>query len=120
MEEERKTLDLDELFGQARAIKVKWGGRFYELVRLEALGPKPISRFQALQEKASNLQKISLDGEITDEQDQQIIELFDEMLKMLCKELPVSQIPFAAKSKVLEFYITETQGKNSLDIAQTT
>jgi hypothetical protein len=118
MAEERKALDLDELFGQARALKVKWNGKEYELLQLEALGPKSISQFQALQKKTQALQMVSISGEITDEQDREIVELFDQMLAMLCKDLPVKEMPFAAKSRTLEFYVTETQGKNALDIAQ--
>lgn len=119
IDEKRKALDLDELFGQARAVKVKWSGKEYELVRIEALGPKSISRFQGLQNKTSQLQMLSLNADITDEQDKEIIDLFNEMLLMLCKDLPVLEMPFAAKSKCLEFYIVETQGKNALDIPQT-
>lgn len=118
-ENKGKALDLDELFGQARAVKVKWAGKEYELARIEALGPKSISRFQSLQNKTSQLQMLSLNAEITEEQDTQIIALFDEMLLMLCKDLPVKTMPFAAKSKCLEFYVVETQGKNALDIPQT-
>lgn len=114
-----KALDLDELFGEARAVKIRWQSKEYELMRLEALGPKSISRFQKLQKMSSQLHMESLTDEITEEQDQQIQNLFDEMLSMLCKDLPVVLMPFAHKSKALEFYIVETQGKNALDIAQT-
>lgn len=117
MAEEKKVLDLDALFGQARTVKVKFGGKKYELVRVEALGPRAISQFQKLQKKSNQLQMKNLDGEISDQQETDIIALFDQMLGMLCQDLPLSEIPFAAKARTLEFYVMETQGKNALDVA---
>jgi hypothetical protein len=118
MTEEHKALDLDELFGQARAVMVKWQGKEYELIRLEALGPKAIMRFQSMQKKANELRSASmLKKQLTDEQSADIESLFDEMLTMLCQKFPVKTVPFAAKTKALEFYITETQGKKALDVA---
>lgn len=117
MTEKRKVLDLDEIFGQARTVKIKFQEKQYELVRVEALGPRAISKFQGLQKKANALQMENLKGEISDAQEQQIVALFDQMLEMLCEDLPLNEMGFAMKAKTLEFYVLETQGKNALDVA---
>lgn len=116
MTEKKKILNLDDLFGTARAVKVKFADKEYELLRIEALGPKAISRFQKMQKRANQLQMINIENEISNAEEEEIISLFDEMLKMLCATLPVGSMPFAAKAKTLEFYVMETQGKNALDV----
>lgn len=116
MTEEKKVFDLDELFGQARAVKVKYGNREYELLRMEALSPRAISKFQGMQKRSNQLQMIAAnEEEITEEQDAEIVSLFNEMLRTLCQDLPVEGMPFALKAKVLEYYIQETQPKNPLN-----
>lgn len=117
MTEEKKVLDLDQLFGNTRTVKVKWEGKGYELVRVEALSPKAISRFQSMQKRASHLQMKSLNDEMTEAESQEIVSLINTMLNTLCETMPVESMPFAAKTRALEFYIMETQGKNALDIA---
>lgn len=116
MAQEQKVLDLDELFGQARAVKVKWAGAEYELVRIEALSPKAISRFQSMQKRSSQLQMKSLENDMTETESLEIINLINTMLLTLCETMPVETMPFAVKTRVLEFYITETQTKNAVDI----
>lgn len=118
MSTDKKVLDLDELFGEARAIKIKWGGKEYELLRMEALSPRSISRFQGLQRRTHALQsEVTGGGELSEESNQEIMRMFDEMLMMLCESFPVNTMPFAYKAKVLEFYIEETQPKNAVDAA---
>ena len=117
MTEQKKALDLDELFGNARAVKVKWQGVDHELVRIEALSPRAISRFQSMQKRSSQLQMKSLKDEMSEAESQEIVSLINLMLLTLCETMPVEEMPFAAKTRALEFYIVETQGKNALDIA---
>uniref|UniRef100_A0A6H1ZD75 Uncharacterized protein n=1 Tax=viral metagenome TaxID=1070528 RepID=A0A6H1ZD75_9ZZZZ len=114
-DDEKHMLDLDELFGQARAVKVKWSNREYELLRMEAIGPREAAKFMRLQKKAANLQNLS--EEISDEQADEMAEVIDEMLKMLCADLPLAEMAFAIKVRVLSFYVEETQGKNVLKAA---
>lgn len=123
-EEKGKALDLDELFGQARAIKVKWQGKEYELVRLEGLGPRQIVAFNAMRTRAMELQTVSMAAqqsenviEISEKQAKDIENIFDEMLTMLSKELPLSDMLFQAKMRTLEFYIEEIQGKKAVETA---
>ena len=114
MADEQKTLDLDELFGQARAIKVKWQGKEYELLKMEGIGPQEAVKFQKMQNAASKLQRSK---NMDDTSAKQIEKLFDDMLKVLCKDLPVGEMSFMAKTRTLTYYIEETQGKKALEIA---
>jgi hypothetical protein len=112
--EVRKPLDLDELFGQARAIKVRWEGKEYDLIQLEALGPREIVQFKKMHWKASNLQINSVSEEINDAQADEIVELFDQMMEMICKEFP-KDAPFAIKARALEYYVVEMEGKKKIE-----
>ena len=114
MAEDKKILDLDELFGQARAVKVKWKGTEYELLKMEGIGPREAVAFQKMQVKASQLQGSK---NIDDKKAKEIEKLFDEMLKLLCKQLPVQEMDFMVKMRTLTFYIEETQGKKVLETA---
>jgi hypothetical protein len=106
-----QVLDLDELFGQARAVKVKYGGREHELLRLEAMGPLEVVKFKKMYAQANELQMASIQDDMTEDQAKAIVSMFDEMLQMICKTLPIPDMAFAVKARVLEFYVIETQGK---------
>ena len=111
-----KTLDLDELIGQAKPIKVKWQGESYEMLRSDGISPKQAVKFQKLQPRAQGL----LTGdhaEVSDEEASQLEAIIDEMLAIVCVELPLENIPFGMKLKIIQFYVEETQGKNAVDAA---
>lgn len=114
MSEEKKVLDLDELFGQARAVKVKWQDQEYELLKMEAISPQDAVRFQKLQVAAGKLQ---MKDDMDDASAKQVEKLIDDMLKLLCKELPLQDMKFMVKMRVLTYYIEETQGKKALETA---
>lgn len=114
MSDDRKVLDLDELFGQARAVKVKWQDQEYELLKMEAISPQDAVRFQKLQVAAGKLQ---MNSDMDDASAKQIEKLIDDMLKLLCKELPLQDMKFMVKMRVLTYYIEETQGKKALETA---
>lgn len=114
MSDERKVLDLDELFGQARAVKVKWQDKEYELLKMEAISPQDAVRFQKLQIAAGKLQ---MKDDMDDASAKQVEKLIDDMLKLLCKELPLQDMKFMVKMRVLTYYIEETQGKKALETA---
>lgn len=119
MSDQIKTLDLDELFGNSRPIKVRWAGKEYELLRLEAFSPREINAFQKMQIEAHKLQQKPSMQQIIDgyDADAEIVALFDKMLIQLCPSLPLDSIPFLAKSKIITFYIEETAGKKVLEVA---
>lgn len=114
MADDRKVLDLDELFGQARAVKVKWKEQEYELLKMEAISPKDAVRFQKLQISASKLQ---MKEDMDDASARQIEKLIDDMLSLLCKDLPLQDMTFVVKMRILTYYIEETQGKKALETA---
>jgi hypothetical protein len=114
MDEQRKALDLDELFGQARAVKVRWQGQEYELVRMEGFGPQEIVKFQGLHARSIKMQN---NPELDDGQAKELEAVLNEMLGMLCKNLPLEELAFMLKVRILTFYIEETQGKNALETA---
>jgi hypothetical protein len=112
MSEDNKVLNLDELFGQARAVKVRWQGEEYELLRMEGIGPKQATQFERLSQKAAQLQ--IQNGDVTDDQAEKIDEIFTSMLSILCADFP-KDVPFVAKMRVLEFYMEQTRGKKGME-----
>jgi hypothetical protein len=119
MMDENKVLNLDEMFGEDRPVKVKWKGVEYELLRLEAFSPREINRFQTMQKDASELQRLKNANAADKSIDAKIEQLFDKMLSTLCAKLPLKEIPFLGKTRIITFYIEETQGKKALEVALT-
>lgn len=114
--DERKALDLDDLFGQARAVKVKWQGKEYELIQLSGIGPKDALLLQKMQARITALG--SQEGEFSDQNAEELEKMFDEMLSVLSKELPLETIPFGGKMRIIEFYTEETSGKKKKAMSQ--
>jgi hypothetical protein len=113
MNEANKVLDLDELFGQARAIKVRWKGEEYEFLRMEGISPRQATQFNQMHLKSAKLQKAMQKGDVNDAQSNQIDELLSQMIKVLCPDFPVSDLGFMAKTQVIQFYMEQTQGKKA-------
>ena len=114
MADQNKVLDLNELFGQAKTVKVKWKEEEYELLRIEGISPKQALQLQSFQKR---IEKLKDKSEPAEEDATDMEKLFDEILKMLCKELPLKEIPFNGKMAIMRFYIEETQGKKALEVA---
>ena len=117
MADDNKVLNLDEMFGEDRPVKVKWKGESYNLLRLEAFSPREINRFQSMQKDASELQRLKNANKDDKSIDGKIEALFDKMLSTLCAKLPLKEIPFLGKTRIITFYIEETQGKKALEVA---
>lgn len=117
MTDENRVLNLDEMFGEDRPVKVTWKGETYELLRLEAFSPREINRFQTMQKDAAELQRLKNAKKDDKSIDKKIEELFDKMLSTLCAKLPLKEIPFLGKTRIITFYIEETQGKKALEAA---
>lgn len=117
MNNKQTMLDLDELFGQARVVKVKWKNREYEFLRIDGITPKQAVKFQKLQAKVSQITLTPSPspngrGESDDAQDAvKLEEALDEMLQILCQSLPLDDVPFGMKLKIIEFYGEETSVK---------
>lgn len=121
--DKNRILDLDDLLGQNKSVKVKWHTKEYALLTVEAISPKQAVQFQRMQEKTIKLQTPKANGDasknadVTDDDAAQLEALVDEMLIMLCSELPIGEIPFGGKMRILNFYMEETQGKKALEVA---
>jgi hypothetical protein len=116
MNDDNKVLNLDELFGQARAVKLRWHGREYELLRMEGIGPKQATQFNALYLRAGKMQNALTDGtDVTEEQAEEVDEILARMLKILCADFPVEDVPFLAKMRAIQFYMEQTQGKKAME-----
>lgn len=117
MSEENKVLDLDELFGQAKAIKVRWEGQEYEFLRMETFSPRQLVQFNQIHIESEKLKdemaKTSASEEEKEALGDQIENLLDKMLITLCPKFPVDEINFMRKSAAIQFYMEQTQAKNA-------
>ncbi len=105
-------LNLDELFGASRPIKVVWKGVEYHLRRPEGMGPVEIVRLEHLRERHAALDAAAkTDG--VEPYMLQIEECVDEMIAVLSTELARQKLPFLAKTNVLEFWIGEIDAENA-------
>jgi hypothetical protein len=117
MSEDNKVLDLDELFGQARAVKVRWKEQEYEFLRMEGISPKQATAFNKLHLKSAKLQKAMQSGEVGDDEAEQIDEVLSQMILVLCPTFPVSEVQFMMKTQIIQFYMEQTQGKKAMETA---
>lgn len=107
-------LNLDELFGESKPVKVKWHGALHELRRPEALGPRDLVRYDklmALMAAAQTLTPLLSQGEKAEEESENaqaeaIEHAIDEMLRMVGPTLLTAHPPlsFMAKNRVLQYY----------------
>lgn len=115
MSDEQKVLDLDELFGQARAVKVRFKGAEYEFLRTDGISPRQATQFNQMHLKSARLQKSMQKGEVSDAQAEQIDGILSQMIKVLCPNFPVNDLGFMAKTQVIQFYMEQTQGKKATE-----
>jgi hypothetical protein len=107
-------LDLDELFGQARSITIKWQGEEYQLQRMEGCSPKEAVKFMQLQKKANKLKNLSPES-VTDVQADQMTQVIDDMLLLVCPNFPTASMSFPIKMRAINFYLEQTQGKKFVE-----
>lgn len=108
MDEEKCSLNLDEIFGLAKPIKVVWKSIEYELPRPEAFSPKSWAGFSALQGKIGSLQ--AMGEQLTDEQAEQLDQIANDCIKFLSPKLAKCELPFFAKVQVIKFYGDQIEG----------
>jgi hypothetical protein len=110
MKDEHSVLNLDELFGEAKPVKVRWQGVLHELRRPEALGPRDLVRYDklmALMAEAQTPAPAPGDGESSENAQAAAIErAIDEMLRMVGPSLleVTTPLSFMAKNRVLQYY----------------
>lgn len=96
-----KVLKLDDLFGQARPVKVTWKGAMYELARPEAFTPVQYHKFTKLYSEYS---KVSL----SEDTDPNVLdEIITNILDIMNPKLVEAGIPFSGKVAILKFYAQE-------------
>lgn len=110
MVDEIKTLNLDDLLGASKAVKVRKDQMEYELAKLDALGVHKVLQFQGFRRQVTMLQLVD---EPSKEQAEQIEILFDKMLRVLCEDLPLEKFTYVEKTRILGFYFVETAPKKA-------
>jgi len=111
MTDESRTLDLDELLGLARPVKVRWKGQEYGLRDIESMDPTDYVRWLQL-EKQINLDS-GADG-IDEAGAQNMIQATEAALALISPELAKLGLTFLQQMTVLKFYATETLGSEAL------
>ena len=99
---DQNVLSLDELFGQADPVKVKWQGKMYNLRKVDAFNPKELNRWDHLQRKSEELENLE-EEEMTDEQAETLEEVVYESVKMLNENL-AEKTQFYHQVSILAFY----------------
>ena len=95
------TLNLDELFGIAKPVKILVKGATYELMRPEGFSPVQYQKFAKLFEQwTKNHLDATTDPTVLDGMMTEIIETLNHRLSEL-------EMPFGWKVKILEFYTEE-------------
>ncbi len=103
-------LDLDEMLGQTKVVKVRRHGIEYVFADLNGMGVHKILQFQSMRQRIVRLQMLD---DISEEQALEIEKLFDKMLGALCADLPLNEITYTEKTTILGFYFTETAPKKA-------
>ena len=114
-ENSKKALNLDELFGDARAVKVIHEGIEYEFMRMDGLGPRQATQLQKMQRQAQKLQLLG--EEMSEAQAQELEALLNEIITLLCPKFPVEGMSFLKRLRVIMFYMEETEGKKAMEAA---
>ncbi len=99
-------LNLDELFGASRPIKVEWQGVRYSLRRPEAMGPAEIVKLERLQERYEALGAATAQDGV----EPHIVEIegcVDDMIGIWSEELAAQHLPFLAKTKIMQFWLEQ-------------
>ena len=108
MVDDNKVLNLDEMFGEDRPVKVKWKTGEYELHRFTALSVTNVLKFQKMRREVMRLQVLD---EVTEKDAKTIESLFNAMLQMIGPELPLDEIPYVMKPTILAFYFEQIDEK---------
>lgn len=111
MSDEKTVLDLDELLGQRKQIKVRRNGVEHDFSDMNALSAKEVIQIQTMRQKIARLQILD---DLNEEQSKEIEKLFDGILAMLCKDIPLAEISYVEKTTILAFYFTESQTKKAM------
>jgi hypothetical protein len=115
MAEDKQVLDLDAILGQQTVIKIRRNGIEYEMLKLTNLGVYPYMQFQDLRKRIAQIQ---MQGEMTEEKASKVESMFDEILSMVGKTLPLNELSYYEKINVLAFYLSESEPKKVISPKQ--
>jgi hypothetical protein len=116
---DEKLLNLDELFGQAQTVRIRWKGQEYGLLRMEGISPKQLTEFNKLYLRAMKMrEELAAENQENNEQlSGELEELLGQILKLLCPGLSLETMPFIVRLRTVTYYVEQTQGKKVLETA---
>lgn len=109
----KKSLSLDELFGEEQLIIVVWKGKEYKLKNPTSFGPGELKKWKQMEVITHGLDEN--EGELTDLQAQALEDAVKGSVELLNKNLGEMDMPFGAGVKILEFYTKQVAGDEGED-----
>ena len=106
-------LDLDALYGQAAQPRhIRFGDKAYELRSMSSFGPLELMQFQklvaAMKKLPRDLMAVMNSSQApTPKQQKQaadVVRTVDNLVTFMCPDLPLTNLPFAAKMNVINFF----------------
>lgn len=116
MAEEKRVLNLDEVFGQDMLIKVKWNEKDYELRHITAMSVTEVLQFQKMRRDVVRLQI----QDVTENDSLEIESLFNTMIKLLCPDMPLDEMPYVLKPSILAHYFEQIEKKRTAPASRMT
>jgi hypothetical protein len=112
-----QALDLDALYGHSSQPRsVKFGDQVYELRSLDAFGPLELMQFQRLVSAMRKLPRELMAAMNAGQapapkqkrQTEEMVKTVDNLVQFICPDLPLTNLPFAAKLQVINFFYRGT------------
>lgn len=100
-----QVLDLNALYGVDKPLKVLWGAGEYVMRRPQAFGPRDLVTLEDLQKRAVHLQ--NLGAGMTDAQAIELENVLNQLLAMVCPEMPTADMPFVARARIAMWYFKQ-------------
>ena len=108
----KNTLNLDELFGQAKDLVVIWEGARHMMRHPTAMGPKDLNLLQRLQDLQVDVSEDMKDEAKEDEAAEELIKVIDKIIGMIAPTLDALGLPIFAKMRIMTFYQKEIEAEN--------
>lgn len=110
--ENRRTLNLDDLFGVAREIVITINKKDYKLKQPESFDPTDWVKLQKLMKEAGGLEGLE-EEDFTEDTSQQLERLYVKMIEFLSPSLAKVKMAFAARVRIVLFYTAQIEGDES-------
>lgn len=112
----QQLLNLDEVFGATQELKVKWAGKTHFLTPPAELGARQIIEWERLTKRINAMAEIpeeEFESEV--EELEQIEEVAIEALRVIGPTLPIEQIPFMARLRIISWYTEQISGEEEVE-----